>query len=158
MLAISDDHFSIQPNHFSHSEEGSSTFVQHVETLPLHSAQTQNKTTISIRLFSILFVFVNRLYFQHLQFLHSFCGQGVLAVIQRILRVQISLPHKRMGRARALYIFVLENFWTQVSLHRSVVQNSQNLSKFCSYCWLSSSRGSDVPSVTSPTQPHLYLH
>ena len=67
ILTIFSAHFSIQPNHFSHSEDESSTFVQKVDTLPLHGAQTQNKTTISITLFSVFFVFVNRLYFQLFQ-------------------------------------------------------------------------------------------
>ena len=45
------------------------------------------------------------------------------------LRVQISLPYKRMGTASALYTFILENFWPRVVL-KSVVSNSQYLSKF----------------------------
>jgi hypothetical protein len=32
------------------------------------------------------------------------------------LRVQISLPNQRRGRASALYTFILENFWTKVGL------------------------------------------
>jgi hypothetical protein len=31
-------------------------------------------------------------------------------------RVQISLPYELMGRASALYTFILENFWTKVGL------------------------------------------
>ena len=40
------------------------------------------------------------------------------------LRVQISLPYKRMGRADILHTFIPQNFWTKF-LFKSVVQNSQ---------------------------------
>jgi hypothetical protein len=116
ILTIFDPHFSNQPNHFSHSEDGSSTFVQNVEILPMHGAQTQNKTTISITLFYIFFVFVNRLYFQLFQ---SFFVPFVVKVctgcysdkfnldrcqffLLYFIRVKISLPHKRMGTASTL--------------------------------------------------------
>jgi hypothetical protein len=32
------------------------------------------------------------------------------------LRVQISLPYKIMGRASALYTFIVENLWAKVGL------------------------------------------
>ena len=67
----------------------------------------------------------------HPKFLHSFCGyegccpaavlKNVISIdvscfLSFFLRVQISLPCKRNGRASALHTFMLENFWTRDGL------------------------------------------
>ena len=49
------------------------------------------------------------------------CSKTLIAIdVNRFLsfnlRAQISLPCNTMGRVSALYIFILENFWTKVSL------------------------------------------
>ena len=63
---------------------------------------------------SSLLLWSKRLYSAVL--LKNFISADVSRFLSFFLRVQISLPHKRMGRASALYTFIVENFQTKVNL------------------------------------------
>ena len=51
------------------------------------------------------------------------------------LRVQISLPYRRMGRFSALYSFILENLWTKFCL-KLLFRISSIWENFDSFCWI----------------------
>jgi hypothetical protein len=53
---------------------------------------------------------------------------GCQLFLSFFLRVQISFPNKRMGKANVLYSVILENFWTRVGL-KVVIKNSKHLCK-----------------------------
>ena len=65
------------------------------------------------------------------KFLHYFCGEDVYSCSSEkfhcngyhclyfFLRVQNSLPYRRMRTASALYTFILEDFWTNQSWFKS---------------------------------------
>ena len=99
--------WSIFPHYFWHPVVHSSYMLQPIEF--------------------VLQFLVNWFYFQLFQnFFITFVGRMYTAVLLInfisisflffFLRVQNSLPYRRMGTATALYTFILEDFWTKVGL------------------------------------------
>jgi len=76
------------------------------------------------------------------KFFRSFCGcssEKFHLSVNRFLfflRVQISLPYKRFGRASALYTFILENIWTKVDL-KVLFRILSIWVNFAIFCWIS---------------------